>query len=98
MDELKSKIENLERLMLSQGINKEILSFAEACLYLDVSESHLYKMTSKAVIPHYKPNGKKIYFKRAELDNWMLSNKQLSKEEVEQQAQIFLRKKGRAVK
>ena len=96
MDDIKVKLQNLERLIMSQGINKEILSFSEACIYLDVSDSHLYKMTSRTVIPHYKPNGKKIYFKRQELDNWMLSNKQLSNEEIEQQAQNFLIKRGRA--
>jgi hypothetical protein len=52
-------------------------------------------MTSTGLIPSYKPNGKKLYFNRKELDLWLLSNKQFTKEEIEQQAADFLFKKGR---
>lgn len=62
--------ENLKRLQLIA--HKEILSFKEALLYLDVSESFLYKLTSKKEIDFTKPNGGKIYFKKQDLDNWML--------------------------
>jgi hypothetical protein len=46
-------------------------------------------------VPCYKPNGKKIYFNRKELDEWLLSNKQSSQEEIEQQAANYLINKGR---
>lgn len=62
--------ENLKRLQLIA--HKEILSFKDALLYLDVSESFLYKLTSKKEIDFTKPNGGKIYFKKQDLDNWML--------------------------
>ncbi len=64
-----SKDENLQKLQLIAY--KEILSFKEALLYLDVSESFLYKLTSKKEIEFTKPNGGKIYFKKQNLDNWM---------------------------
>ncbi len=51
---------------------KEIISFKEAAVYLSVSESHLYTLTSKRLIKHYKPN-KKIYFVRQELNEWVLA-------------------------
>ncbi len=63
--------EILERQNLA---NKDILNFEEALSYLKVSKSFLYKMTSKGEITHYKPNGKLIYFKRSDLDDWILSN------------------------
>lgn len=53
---------------------KEILSFSEALIYLDVSKSFLYKLTSKKQIKFYKPNGGKIYFKKNILDEWMQRN------------------------
>lgn len=59
----------------------------EAASYLGVSKSHLYKLTSKSEIPHYKPNGKTIYFKRGDLDNWVLRRRVASREEVRQNAQ-----------
>jgi len=73
MDEIIKRLERLERLIESQGITtKEVLNFNEACQYLELSQSHLYKLTSTGAIPHYKPNGKKIYFNRHELDGWLL--------------------------
>ena len=61
---------------------KEVLSFKEALALLDVSASVLYKLTHQRAISFYKPNGKLIYFKRLDLINWMLGNKQPSNEEI----------------
>lgn len=66
------KLDNIETMLQQQNINtKEVLSFSEASLLLDVSHSHLYKLTSTKQIPHYCPQGKKLYFERAELLQWM---------------------------
>ncbi|NLO03765.1 MAG: helix-turn-helix domain-containing protein, partial [Bacteroidales bacterium] len=90
------KLDSIERMLTEQNLlQKEVLTFNEAAIYLEVSHSHLYKMTSTGVIPSYKPNGKKLYFNRKELDNWLLSNKQCSQEEIKQQAANYLIKKGR---
>ncbi len=90
------KLESIERMLIEQNLlKKEVLNFTEAAIYLEVSHSHLYKLTSSGAIPSYKPNGKKLYFNRKELDTWLLSNKQVSTNEVEQQADEYLMKKGR---
>ncbi len=90
------KLDSIEKMLTEQNmLKKEVLTFNEAAIYLEVSHSHLYKMTSTGVIPSYKPNGKKLYFNRKELDSWLLSNRQSSQEEIEQQAANYLIKKGR---
>ena len=90
------KLNSIEKMLMEQNmLKKVVLTFNEASIYLEVSHSHLYKMTSTGVVPCYKPNGKKIYFNRKELDEWLLSNKQSSQEEIEQQAANYLIKKGR---
>lgn len=66
LKEIKSQLEEQEIL------KKEILDFDEARKYLRVSDSMLYKLTSRCEIPFTKPNGKKLYFLRSELDNWRL--------------------------
>lgn len=69
--------ELLERLaMLESNIytTKKVLTFGEACLYMGVSESLLYKLTSAREVPHYKPRGKMLYFNKEELDQWLLQN------------------------
>jgi len=47
------------------------LTFKEAAKYLDYSESHLYKLTGRKAIRYYHPGGKKIYFDRKDLDEFM---------------------------
>ena len=82
-----SKLENIEKMLSEQGLlKKDVLNFSETADYLDISHSHLYKLTSTGSVPHYKPNGKRVYFKRAELDQWLLSNRQDSAGEIEEQA------------
>ena len=89
------RLNSIEKLLVEQQtMQKQVLNFNETCKYLELSQSHLYKLTSTGAIPHYKPNGKKIYFNREELDNWLLRNRIDSQNEIEQQAANFLIKKG----
>lgn len=90
------KLERIEKLLeTQQAMQKQVLNFNDACIYLELSQSHLYKLTSTGSIPHYKPNGKKLYFKREELDTWLLRNRSNSIDEIEQEAANYLIKKGR---
>jgi excisionase family DNA binding protein len=54
--------------------NKKVLNIDEACEYLGFKKSYVYKLTSAKIIPHSKPNGGAIFFDRAKLEEWMLSN------------------------
>ncbi len=97
MDTIEVRLQNIERLLKAQHLSlKTVLSFAEACTYLELSDSHLYKLTSTGGIPHYKPNGKKIYFQRTELDAWLLRNRTATSAELEASAAGFITKPGRA--
>ena len=53
---------------------KHVLTFEEGCNYLGYKKSYVYKLTSAKIIPFSKPNGKKIFFDKAKLEEWMLSN------------------------
>jgi excisionase family DNA binding protein len=75
-----------EKLNEQNLLQKTVLNFNEACAYLDLSPSHLYKLTSARHIPHFCPQGKKLYFRREELDVWLQRNRQLTKEELEETA------------
>lgn len=91
MDELLNEIREVKRLLLEQTLlKKEVLNFSEAAQYLDISESHLYKLTSRKQVPHYCPQGKRLYFNRAELDRWLLQNRQITDMEIEQQASDYI--------
>lgn len=71
-------------------LKKEVLNFNDACKYLDISASHLYKLTSQKLVPHFCPQGKKLYFNRAELDEWLQRNRQSSTDEIEQEAANYV--------
>ena len=73
LDKLTEIVNKLDEQNLLQ---KTTLNFADACKYIDVSPSHLYKLTSTKQIPHFCPQGKKLYFKREELDAWLQRNRQ----------------------
>lgn len=91
------KLESIEKKLFEQNmLQKEVLNFNEAAVYLEVSHSHLYKLTSTGTIPAYKPNGKKLYFNRQELNKWLLSNRQTSISDIEEEVSQFQLKSGRA--
>lgn len=53
---------------------EDILSVDELVRYTGLSQSYIYKLTSQRILPHYKPQGKTIFFKRSEIDEWILSH------------------------
>ncbi len=85
------KLDNIEKMLSEQNLlKKEVLNFSEACQYLDISESHLYKLTSRKQVPHFCPQGKKLYFNRQELDQWLQTNRKNTTEEVEREATDYI--------
>lgn len=90
------QLEKLNQLLEQQNLlRKEILTIEEASQYLGISKSNLYKKTSAQRIPHYKPEGKLIYFQREELDAWMLRNRQSTIDEItDKAANLIINRKG----
>lgn len=76
----------MRELLEEKKNEKEILSLSETARFLDVSKSYLYKLTSSRAIPFYCPTGKKLYFNRKELINWIFRNKRAESEDIERQA------------
>ena len=73
---------------------KEVLTSDEAARYLGISKSYLYKLTMERKIPHFKPMGKMCYFNRQELEQWLQTNRVMTTDDIEQQAQTYCLKKG----
>lgn len=80
MQSIEERLTNLER--INQGA-KTILTLEEVAKYTNYSKSYIYKLTSKREIPCYKPNGKQLYFKRTEIDEWLLTNRKMTNKEIE---------------
>ena len=77
------RIEMLENIL---NAAKEVLTLEEAAAYLGISKSTLYKLTHQHEIPFYRPNGKLIYFEKAELLKWMRQVRSMSEDEIRETA------------
>lgn len=78
-----NRFDRLEKLTILGA--KSVLTMDEACLITGLTKSTLYKKTADREVPHYR-NGKFIYFKKVELEDWMTSNRIGSVIEDEQKA------------
>lgn len=88
--------ENQFKIIQLLSEQKTVLQLEDAASYIGFSKSYLYKLTSSNTIPHYKPQGKQIYFDKNELDQWLLRNRVKTVEEVEKEAADHLTNKKRS--
>lgn len=89
LQHLEERLRNIEILLLSQ---KTVLNFDEVASYTGLSKSYLYKLTSAAQIPHFKPQGKHIYFNKIEVDQWLQRNptRPVNESELEEQTANYI--------
>ena len=69
---------------------KNVLNMSDVVLLTGLSKAYLYKLTCNHEIPHYKPNGKQLYFDRAEVEAWMKQGKIATDSEVECNAATYI--------
>ena len=75
IEELQKRMDAVEDILDNA---KEVLSVEEAARFMDIARSSLYKMTSDRSIPFYRPNGKMIYFEKADILEWIRKNRVMS--------------------
>lgn len=84
MQEQLDRIEKLVRLN-----SKEVLDVEEVALMLNVSKSRIYHLVSSRNIPHYK-QGKKVYFKKSEIEEWQLQVRIPTNAEIDSKASTYI--------
>jgi excisionase family DNA binding protein len=85
------KLDCLEQLIISN--NKEILSVEELEKYTGFKKSYIYHLVHYSKIPYSKPNGKYLFFQKSEIDEWLLKNKSLSDDQLQEKAREYVLKK-----
>jgi excisionase family DNA binding protein len=91
MELVQKELQQIKQFIKEQSIlRKEILTLEEITWYLGLSKSSVYKLTSKREIPFYSPGGKKLYFKKSEIDNWVYESKITPIKEVENEVENYL--------
>lgn len=87
-EKILDQLSRIERYSLLAA--KNVLCFEDVALLTGFSKSHLYKLTCSHQIPHYKPNGKQIYFDRSEVEAWMKQNRVATAQETDQKATSYV--------
>lgn len=96
------RLDKIEQLIKQINLNTEILPqkdvmvIDELSAYLDLSKSYIYKLTSSNSIPYYK-RGKRVYFKKVDIDKWVFSNRVKTNEEINQEAINYLLTRKRKI-
>ena len=78
--QIANEIQQIKSLLQEQ--QPRPMTLDEAAKYLSMSKSRLYSLTSRALIPHFKPTGKRCYFKKEDLDAFLLRNRITPREEI----------------
>jgi excisionase family DNA binding protein len=66
------------------------LTIDEAANFLKISKGYLYRLTSGGKIPFHKPTGKRIFFKKEELESFIWRNRVYADYEITDQANTLL--------
>ena len=100
----KSELENLIQNCVRQALSEhtphtkdtanDILSVEQAGAFLNLAKQTLYGFTSKNEIPFFK-RGKKLYFRKSELEHWLTQGKQKTIIEIQKDAKDYINKKGK---
>lgn len=69
---------------------KTILTISEAGELTNLAKQTLYAMTSQRLIPHFK-RGKRVLFRRDELEQWMTENRRQTIQEINLNPKIPLK-------
>ncbi len=84
---LNERLDRIERLTLIAA--KPVLDLSEAAIFTGYSKDHLYRLTCGRQIPHYK-QARKLYFRKAELEDWMTQDRVRTVSEIQSAASTYL--------
>lgn len=90
-DIILERLDSLEESIRIFNIGKkEFLNIKETCEYFNTTINYLYSLTRNKKVPYYKPNGKTIYFKIQDIDDWIRSTKIHSENGIDELTSNFL--------
>ena len=82
-EKIYKSLSEIKQLLTNQ--NFEPLDLNQAAEYLKLKPSYLYSLVHQKKIPYYKPNGKRIYFNKLDLNKYLAKIRIMSVDEVEEE-------------
>ena len=96
VSEMRAALDHIEK-QLGLGADKHRPILIErAAEILQMKVGTVRRFVNNREIPHYKPNGKCVYFDKVEIEEWMKQNRILTTLEAEQGASAYMVQKGGA--
>ena len=101
VSKIQDKLDNIEQLLLQrqeQPIEQdEIMPVAKAAIFLDLAVPTVYSKVCRKELPVNK-RGKRLYFYRSELTEWIKSGRKKTAEEIKENATEKLSRNGHKAK
>ena len=98
VSELNIKLDKIEKLLLNNSIQPEtesLLTTSQAAEFLNLSVASVYGYVQRKEIPVCKRQGtKRLYFSKKQLTEWILEGRKKTISEIENEAHLYLKKKG----
>ncbi|NOZ35655.1 MAG: helix-turn-helix domain-containing protein [Chlorobi bacterium] len=99
VNQLSIKMDNIEKLLLEKNEQQktepedQLFSVEQTAKFLNLTIPTIYSKTSRKELPVMK-QGKRLYFSKFELIEYVKRGKKLSNYEIEHEASNYLKKKG----
>ena len=87
LEHIQNAISKIEK--KSAADEKKFLNLDQVSDFIGLSKSTVYGLTHKRIIPHYK-NGKRLYFNKSEIADWIASGKVVTNEEMRMKIDEYL--------
>jgi excisionase family DNA binding protein len=68
------KLECINKVLIEHLVNqKKVLNSTEAAIYLKHTRGYIYRLVRNENLPYFRPKGRRLYFKKKELNFWRLT-------------------------
>lgn len=85
--EIKEQLDRIEQYAMIAA--KSMLNIKEAAIILGMTVEGVRYLARNNILPYYKPNVHRLYFKKSELEDWMMQNRSKSMTEIESEAAAY---------
>lgn len=85
--QIKEQLDRIEQYSLIAA--KNVLNIQEAAIILGMTVEGVRYNVRNNILPCYKPNVNRLYFKKSELEDWMMQNRSKSMKEIESEAAAY---------
>nr|DAH17127.1 MAG TPA: helix-turn-helix domain protein [Bacteriophage sp.] len=86
-EKILERLDQIQQYLMLQV--KQVLNIKEAAIILGMQPETVRGMVNKHTIPFYKPNRNLLYFRKEELEQWMMQNRTSTDEEIESQVEAI---------